>query len=250
MKRFNFYVVLFFTSLLFISCNSDSEEELIDRVPKPISTSANKILILGASRVEGARPDYESFRYELWKDLVENELTFDFIGGETDYASYPEFMGLTFDPDHEGRGGWTSGQILEGLPDWLAEIEVPDIVLFSSPGGNDALNSMPYDDAIVNINATLDVLQAQNPNVLIFIEQMAPAHSDSMDATLTSYITRYHEDILSMATTKTTINSQVIPINMYTGFTDSMLADDVHYNTAGAQFIADRYYTVLAGVLQ
>jgi len=81
MKRFNFYVVLFFTSVLFFSCNGDTEEELIDRVPKPVSTSANKILILGASRVEGARPEYESFRYELWKDLVENDLTFDFIGG-------------------------------------------------------------------------------------------------------------------------------------------------------------------------
>jgi hypothetical protein len=250
MKRFNFYVVLFFTSVLFFSCNGDTEEELIDRVPKPVSTSANKILILGASRVEGARPEYESFRYELWKDLVENDLTFDFIGGETDYASYPGYNGLTFDPDHEGRGGWTSGQILEGLPDWLAEIEVPDIVLFSSPGGNDALNSMPYEDAIVNIKATLDVLQAQNPNVIIFIEQMAPARSDTMDATLTSYINSYHSDILTIAADKTTENSQVIPVDMFTNFTDKLLADDVHYNSAGAEFIAARYYNVLSGVLE
>ncbi|MGB2273535.1 MAG: GDSL-type esterase/lipase family protein [Flavicella sp.] len=249
MKRFNFYVFLFFSSFVFLSCN-DTDEEAIDRVPKPISNSANKILILGASRVEGARPDYESFRYELWKDLVENELTFDFIGGETDYASYPEFMGLSFDPDHEGRGGWTSGQILEGLPGWLTEIAVPDIVLFSSPGGNDALNGMPYEDAIENIKKTIDVLQAQNPNVLIFIEQMAPARSDMMDNTLTSYINGYHADILIIAANKTTQNSQVVPINMYTGFTDSMLADDVHYNEAGAQFIADRYYNVLSEVLE
>ena len=35
------------------------------------STSKNKILPLGASRVEGARPDFESYRYELWKLLEE-----------------------------------------------------------------------------------------------------------------------------------------------------------------------------------
>lgn len=79
---------------------------------------------------------------------------------------------------------------------------------------------------------------------------MAPAHSDTMDATLTSYISGYHEDILTIATEKTTENSQVIPLDMFTGFTDSLLADDVHYNSAGAQFIADRYYSVLSAVLE
>ena len=26
---------------------------------------------------------------------------------------------MNFDIDHEGRGGWTSGEILDGLNDWL-----------------------------------------------------------------------------------------------------------------------------------
>ena len=54
-----------------ISGNQDDNEQ------EQISDSINKILPLGASRVEGARPDYESFRYELWKDLVENDWVFD-----------------------------------------------------------------------------------------------------------------------------------------------------------------------------
>ena len=37
---------------------------------------------------------------------------------------------------------------------------------------------------------------------------------------------------------------------MFTGFTDSLFADYVHYNEAGADFIADRYYTVLENILE
>ena len=37
---------------------------------------------------------------------------------------------------------------------------------------------------------------------------------------------------------------------MYTGFNDSLLADDVHYNEDGAKFIAERYFDVLVNILQ
>lgn len=57
------------------------------------------------SRVEGDRPNYESFRYELWKELIENNWTFGFTGTQLDAASYPLFDNLLFDKYHEGRGG-------------------------------------------------------------------------------------------------------------------------------------------------
>ncbi|MDX2301624.1 MAG: hypothetical protein NW226_02435 [Microscillaceae bacterium] len=141
-----------------------------DTTPKPQSNSINKNLPLGASRVEGARPEFESYRYELWKNLKENGWTFDFIGTQSDNASYPTFNNDNFDIDHEGRGGWTSGEILEGLNDWLNKTGSPDIVLFSSPGGNDILNGQNYNQTISNINAIIDVLQTNNPNVTIIIE--------------------------------------------------------------------------------
>jgi len=125
--------------LMFCACNKGEGDG-----PKPISTSINKILPLGASRVEGARPNYESYRYELWKDLKENYWAFDFIGTQSDNAGYPFFNDDEFDVDHEGRGGWTSGEILEGLDDWLSQTGPPDIVLLSSPGANDALQGLSY----------------------------------------------------------------------------------------------------------
>lgn len=212
--------------------------------------SINKIMPLGGSRVEGATPYYESFRYPLWKNLIQNDWTFDFIGTQSDEGFYPDFNSFNFDNDHEGRGGWTSGLILNGLSDWLSETGSPDIVLFSGPGGNDILNGLDYGQTLLNINAIIDLLQANNANVTILIEQLAPGRSGFMIPEYTAIFNQNREDILNLANIQSTENSKVIAVDMYTGFTDNFLADDVHYNELGAEFIADRYYEVLVEVLE
>lgn len=239
------FLILIITLVIFHSCEKED-----DLNPKPQSNSINKILPLGASRVEGARPEYESFRYELWKDLVENNWTFDFIGTQSDNASYPTFDNNTFDLDHEGRGGWTSGQIKDGLIDWLNETGAPDIVLFSSPGGNDALEGLSYEQAVTNINSIIDILQEKNSNVTIIIEQMAPGKSNFMNSELTLFFEQMQLEVLNITSHQSTSTSQVIAVDMYTGFNDNFLADDVHYNQSGAEFIATRYYNVLEDVLE
>lgn len=237
--------VLGISLLIFNACDKDD-----DTTPKPESSSINKILPLGASRVEGARPEFESYRYELWKVLKENNWTFDFIGTQSDNASYPTLDSANFDADHEGRGGWTSGQILDGLNDWLSDTDSPDIVLFSSPGGNDALEGLPYEEAVENVNEIIDILQVNNPGVTIIIEQMAPGRSDIMTSELTSFFDQMQQEVLSIAGNQSTSTSQVIAVDMFTGFNDSLLADDVHYNEAGAEFIATRYDDVLENILE
>lgn len=244
-------VVFALSLLLFIACNNEEVlNETTTNIPTTTSTSINKIMPLGASRVEGARPQFESYRYELWKDLIENNWNFDFVGTQLDNATYPEYNGNNFDTNHEGRSGWTSGQILTNIDNWLNQTGMPDIVLFSSPAGNDALEALPYDEAVSNINAIIDILQANNPNVTIVIEQMAPGRTDIMTATLTSYFEQMQQEVLSIVTNQTTATSQVIAVNMFTGFNDNYLADEVHYNEAGASFIADKYYNVLETIME
>ena len=77
--------------IILISCGKDNSS------PNPQDKFLNKIMPLGASRVEGNRPVYESFRYELWKDLTENNWAFDFIGTQSDNATYPTFNNNNFD---------------------------------------------------------------------------------------------------------------------------------------------------------
>ena len=236
-------LLAFFLTLT--SCNK--EERLEPLIQNP---SVNKILPLGASRVEGARPKFESFRYELWKELKANSWTFDFIGTQSDNASYPRYKNEEFDIDHEGRGGYTSDKIIAGLNNWLNQTGSPDIVLFSSPGGNDILIGRDYNQVLFNINMIIDMLQADNPNVTIIIEQPAEGRSDFMTKAYTSAFNQLQQDVLTIADKQTTPISKVIAVDMFTGFKDNYLHDGVHYNKSGADFIAHRYYQVLKDVLE
>lgn len=246
MKIIKIWALIGFVMVGLISCG----DEPIEQTNTNTNTTINKIMALGASRVEGNRPKYESFRYETWKDLIENNYSIDFIGTQNDPGSYPVVENLNFDPDHQGRGGWTSGDILDQLESDLDMAGTPDVVLFSSPGGNDALQNLPYDEAIGNINEIVDILQEVNPNVTLIIEQMAPGRTDIMTEELLNYFNQLQDEILIIAKNKATTTSQVIAVDMFSGFTDAMLADDVHYNTKGAMFIAQRYYDVLTQVLE
>ncbi len=250
-SRFIKALQLLFAVILLITFFSACDKDDDDVQPKPPSTSKNRIMPLGASRVEGARPEFESYRYELWKLLLDEKWDFDYVGTQTDNASYEDVSNSTFDKDHEGRGGWTSGEILDGLSEWLSNVGSVDIVLFSSPGGNDILNGLSsYDETISNINAIIDTLQSVNPNVTIIIEQLAPGKSDFMTTEFKNNFNKIQEEVLTIATQQTTTTSQVLTVDMYTGFNDSYLADEVHYNEAGAKFIANRYLKVLREILE
>ena len=241
----NKLLVIFLLLSTINACNKGDDSSL-----SPQSTSINKILTLGASRVEGSRPEFQSYRYEPWKSLKVNNWIFDFIGTQTDESSYPTFNNMNFDVDHEGRSGWTSGEILNGLSGWLNQTGSADIVLLSSPGGNDALEGLPYSQAVSNINYIIDILQADNPSVTIILEQMAPGRSDIMTSELTEFFTQMQQEVLNIAANKTTTTSSVMAVDMFTGFNDDLLADDVHYNEAGAVYIANRYYSILIDVLE
>ncbi|MEM9077091.1 MAG: GDSL-type esterase/lipase family protein [Bacteroidota bacterium] len=237
--------VLGFILLLF-SCSSESTNVSETLVP---NNSKNKIMPLGASRVAGARPEYESYRFELWKLLVDSGVEFDFIGTENDGANYPDFNGFPFDRDHEGRGGINSSEIRSGINEWLRESGTPDIVLFSSPGGNDDLTSVTYGGVLENINAIIDAIQAINPNTTIVIEQAAPPMTSELTSEFLAVYNQIIKDLVTIAERQSTTSSKVLTVDMATGFTDAMLADDVHYNEAGAKFIANRYFEILQTIL-
>ena len=232
-------IIVALAFLVCISCEKNNQSK----------TASNKILPLGASRVQGDPPNYHSYRYKLWKKLVENGWSVDFVGSQIDPKSYALVDNEEFDPNHEGHIGYTSGQILEELDDWMATVDTPNIVLFSSPGGNDALDFLPYEDAVDNIVAIVQKLQVYNPNVTVVIEEMAPGNAIAM-LLLDNYYTRIQSDMDSLVNYLNTPTSNVVSIDMATGFDDDLLADPVHYNQQGASFISARYYDLLITLMQ
>ena len=185
---------------------------------------------------------YESYRYELWKNLVDNNYNFDFVGRQKDYGTYEEYSGEEFDNDHEGAGGYESEDVLATIDEILAAISSPDIVLLSI-GGNDLLDggNLPS-EPIANIVEIVGKLQSHNSNITVFLEQIAAANAETMTNSLTTTLNDFNSQISSIADSLTTSSSKVIAIDMYSNFRESYLADDVHYNEAGAKFIADIYF--------
>ena len=235
---------------LLIGCQSDQLDQINANKEENTNDIPNKIMPLGASRVQGLTPLFESYRFELWKDLIDGGWDFDYIGTETETGSYPNYENLSFDPDHQGKMSWTSEKIFEELESILHETGYPDIVLFSSPGGNDILDGLPYENVIENINDIIDLFQDRNPDIVILIEQLAPGKTSFMTPELTLIFDQAVLDVETIAQEQTDENSLVIPVNMFEGFVDSYLADDIHYNNEGAEFIAQRYYEVLENVLE
>jgi len=245
-KKYSSFIILI--ALLSVTLRCTKEDNDVSPPPPP-SNALNKIMPLGASRVAGDRPAYESYRYELWKLLVDGSYEFDFLGTEMDNASYPDFNGLSFDRDHEGRGGISSGEILEEINIWLNDLgSKPDIVLFSSPGGNDAIDD--YDQTKANIVGIINALQAFNPNVTIYLELPAPPLTSSQTEEFLDFYNQALQDLPILAQEQNTTTSRVLTIDMRTGFEDSFLADDVHYSKAGAVFIANKYFDELQNILQ
>ena len=113
-----------------IGCQSDELDQTNATKEENINDIPNKIMPLGASRVQGLTPLFESYRFELWKDLIDGGWDFDYIGTETETGSYPNYENLSFDPDHQGKMSWTSEKIFEELESILHETGYPDIVLF------------------------------------------------------------------------------------------------------------------------
>lgn len=240
----SFLVVFIF---VLVSCDEGIIEPVEPSEPTVNNTdpSAYKILPLGDSRVEGGRPEYESYRYELWKKLENSGFAFDYIGTRTDEGSYEAFNGKSFDKDHEGTGGAMTTDNLEILKNTVTAENAPDIVLLGI-GGNDLTEgNRSVDATISSLNEIIDYLQSQNANVVIFLEQIAPGIASFMTNEYTTKVNEYNLKIAEVGTNQTDGNSSVIVVDMNTGWSDNYMADEVHYNQQGAEVVAERYFNAI-----
>ncbi|MEC9160270.1 MAG: GDSL-type esterase/lipase family protein [Bacteroidota bacterium] len=204
------------------------------------------LLIQFVSCKKGDDDGYESYRYELWKKCISNNYTIDFLGMQYDDGNYPDFNGFSFDRDHEGIGGIETEGVLDNIDEVLQQVNDFNIVLLCI-GGNDLLNGI--DDpqtAIDNIHLIIDAIQNAHPDVTIFIEKIAPGNNEIMTPEFQLKLDEFNQLIAALAPIQTNANSNVIVVDMYTGFTENLLADDVHYNQEGALFIAERYFNAIS----
>ena len=247
-----FNLKLLFIVLILLACSS-SDSPLVSGNPTDPDNNGDdsiyKILPLGDSRVEGATINSVSYRYDLWRNLVNGQWEFDYIGTQVDNTSYPELLGQTFDPDHQGIGGFRTQDVLDNIEVVLQESGIPDVVLLGI-GGNDLVHNISVASAIYNINQTIDLLQNRNSDITIFIERIAPGRSNVMTPETVVILAEFNSSISSLAADQTTDNSKVIAVDMSVDWSDAYMADNLHYNELGAKEVADRYFEAIENNLQ
>mgnify|MGYP001953610177 CR=1 FL=1 len=92
-------------------------------------------------------------------------------------------------------------------------------------------------------------MQDHNPNVTVFLERLAPGHSNIMSSQNTYTLGQFNNYIDIIATNQTNSTSKIIAVDMTTNWSDDYMADNLHYNTLGAEEIANRYYAAILASL-
>jgi len=190
---------------------------------------------------------YESYRYELWKKCIQNNYEIDFVGQQYDDGTYSIFMGQSFDRDHEGIGGIETEDVLNNIEEVLSQTHNLDAVLLCV-GGSDLLNGDDPQTAIDNIGLIIDEIQNIFPNIIIYLEQIAPGNNEIMTNIFQQKLIEFNDLIYNTAVAYSNQDVSVIAVDMSTNFTEDFLADDVHYNLNGAVFIAEQYYSNISAV--
>jgi len=215
-----------------------------------INGFANEISILplGDSITQSHSTQY-SYRYSLWKMLLDEEVVFDFIGMQTGQVNgspdWPDYLGQSFDYNHEGHAGWRTDEILNGrdggdpnvkLATWLTSY-TPDIALLHI-GTVDVMDGSSAASTAGYIGQIIDLLQADNSDVTILLAKLIGATSTSLNAGILAI----NATIDGIAANKTTATSQVLVVDQYSGFDPAVDTwDGIHPDLSGEQKIAQKW---------
>jgi lysophospholipase L1-like esterase len=203
----------------------------------PALTGTQAIMVLGSSNEL-----ITCWRAFLWQKLRAAQIqNFDFVGGVTDG---PDCSVPGYDRDLQAK----SGIIISTLPpsqyaDWFNAHE-PDIILMHF-GGADILNNMPVDGVMKAYTTALEQARLVNPKVRLFIAQHTPQAADTCND-CDANVQALNAAIAQWAPEKTTVESPVVAVDLYTGLvTASDFSDGVHLNESGSQKVSDRFFAVL-----
>ncbi len=200
-----------------------------------------RILPLGDSVTSSFAP-HSSYRYWLWHYLTDRGFLVDFVGTQRGVADGAP-ANTDFDQDHEGHPGWQTADALNAI-DSIANATRPDIVLMDL-GANDVMEGVPLTDTIANLQAIIEHLRAENPNIVVLLAEPTPFEGENR-----RNMSKLKGAINHLAHVENQPNSRVIAVNLFGGFsTRKDTFDGTHPDDSGEQKIAKRFYAALKKVL-
>ena len=214
-------------------------------------TRAWRLLPLGDSITQGRAdkgeetPATQSWRYPLWKALVDAGVEFGFVGSMTKgfngSPSWPDYKGRQFDRDHEGHWGWPSWLVAEKLPGWLEQYDPPDIALVQL-GGNGTKEKDHRQRNLKAMREIITLLRGRNPKVVILLGLPCPAWDP---------FPQMRKDYADLCREMNTKASPVVPVDHSPGWVSDPKAKDtdtvdwVHPNAQGDRKLAERWHKAM-----
>jgi acyl-CoA thioesterase I len=220
------------------------------------------ILPLGDSITQGGRRDREeyTYRYPLFGLLGEAGIQFDYIGslksGLHADATWPDYKGRRFDPDHEGHYGWKTAKVRDKLPEWIKSYPAaPDVVLIHL-GTNDQKPrkgttqlaseeewSAYYRQTIIEpLRDIIATLRGVNPRVVVLVGHLNFSEGAAV---------RIRREVEQMAAELNTEDSPVVTVHHYEGFNadpkheQADTFDWAHPNRRGQEKMAGKWFDAL-----
>jgi len=232
-----------------------------------VSTSAQgnpiRIVEIGDSITQGRgdhsaggekrQPTY-SYRYPLWKMLVDAGTNFECVGslniGFESNPNWADYKGHSFARAHEGHWGWKTSEVADKLPKWIQGY-TPDIAMVLL-GGNDMTGKTP-DEWSKNIESVREAMRSifatlrrKNPKVVILLGQCYSEWEP---------FPQLRVAMTDLAKTETTVPSPVVVVDHSLGWVsdpqkpDTDTVDWVHPNPQGDEKLARHWFTALEAYL-
>ncbi len=204
-----------------------------------------QIMLLGDA-ITASEEGRRSYRYYLWRRLVDEAIEFDFIGtqhlnhGGEGY--WPRYRNLEFDRDHEAHRDWRIDHIVNGkdgqpergrLENWL-DAYTPDIAVVML-GTHDVLQGKETQWAEREMRRVIELLRADNDQIAILVVVPPPVKQEN--AALIEPLAEAYSEI---AERDNTVSSPIRLVDLTRVFEpDRHLAyDGVQPNDAGERLIA------------
>lgn len=220
----------------------------------PLSSYADnppiKILPLGDS-ITCASKYKTSYRYPLWKQLIDTGKHVEFIGSQTQkgnggriWATYKDYP---FPAANEGHSGWRTDQILDGLNNTIKGLTTwinrytPDIALIHL-GTNDMYQAQTPESTRDEIEQIIVTLRNKNPQIKVLLAKIIP-----LPLPKGKNIPRLNQLLAQLASKLNQPNSPVVSVDMYSGFSlnTDMQHDHIHPNVSGEEKMAQRWFNAL-----
>jgi lysophospholipase L1-like esterase len=192
---------------------------------------------LGDSITRGD-PGIVGYRQRLYLNLIDNGYDVDFVGsGNTGSSATP-----SFDADHEGHGGYTSGQIANNVYGWL--VAHPAKVVLLHIGTNDLDPPLDPITLTANVEDILDEIDRYSPDVTVILARIIDTQSHDPNVQL------YNSNVVAMAENRIANGDKIIIVDQESALNYATdMADDLHPNAAGYNKMADVWLPPLESFL-